>query len=165
MYSLYKDMYNNRNNFKHKLLWSLFAIYCIALFCVLFVRKGFDVGLPYWEQVKMSTNLVPFKSIYGDVYIIIHRTNKHLIPHSIINILGNFALFMPYGFCLPLLSKKFRTFGRFLLLSSAILLSIEMLQALSLRGSFDIDDIILNLFGAAIGFLIAGRARFWLKMD
>lgn len=165
MYSQYKGMFNNSKNYKHKVLWSLFAIYCISLFCVLFMRSRFDVGLSYLEQVKMSVNLVPFKSICGDLYVIIHGTNKHLIPHSIINILGNFALFMPYGFCIPLLSKRFRHFPMFLLLSLVLLLSVETLQVLSLRGSFDIDDIILNLIGAAIGFLIAGRARLRLSVD
>lgn len=158
-------MLNNKNSYKKKLLYSLFVLYCIALFCVLFIRNRFDVGLSYWEQVKLSTNLVPFKSIYGDVYVIIHRTNKHLVPHSIINVLGNIVLFMPYGFFIPLLSKKFRHFLRFISLSMAILLSIETLQVLSLRGSFDIDDIILNLFGSAIGYLIAGRVRLRLKLD
>ena len=113
----------------------------------------------------MSVNLVPFKSIYGDLYVIIHGTNEQLIPHSVINILGNFALFMPYGLCIPLLSKKCRHFQMFLLLSVVLLLSIETIQVLSLRGSFDVDDIILNLFGATIGFLIAGRARLRLNVD
>lgn len=49
----------------------LFGAYCIALFLVLFVRKRFNIGdEPYWEQVKMSINLVPFRTIYGSVYII-----------------------------------------------------------------------------------------------
>lgn len=58
----------------------LFGAYCIALFLVLFVRKRFNIGdEPYWEQVKMSINLVPFRTIYGSVYIIVHRTNPYLI--------------------------------------------------------------------------------------
>ena len=68
------------------------------LFIILFMRKQFDIGLPYWEQVKMSINLVPFRSIYGSVYLIIHRTNQYLISREIISLLGNFALFMPFGY-------------------------------------------------------------------
>ena len=57
----------------------LFGAYCIALFLVLFVRKRFNIGdEPYWEQVKMSINLVPFRTIYGSVYIIVHRESMKL---------------------------------------------------------------------------------------
>ena len=135
----------------------LFGAYCIALFLVLFVRKRFNIGdEPYWEQVKMSINLVPFRTIYGSVYIIVHRTNPYLIPHEIISLLGNFALFMPFGYFIPRLFGRYRVFVKFILLTFAVLLSIEILQVLTLRGSFDVDDILLNLAGAVIGFFIEG---------
>ena len=126
----------------------LFGAYCIALFLVLFVRKRFNIGdEPYWEQVKMSINLVPFRTIYGSVYIIVHRTNPYLIPHEIISLLGNFALF------------------KFILFTFVVLLSIETIQVLTIRGCFDVDDIILNLAGAVIGFFIARIAMSWKRSD
>ncbi|WP_162879256.1 VanZ family protein, partial [Paraliobacillus quinghaiensis] len=36
----------------------------------------------------------------------------------------------------------------------AILFSLEFIQVISRRGSFDIDDFILNILGALIGFCI-----------
>lgn len=148
-------MCHNKKNNKKALIWALFGIYCVALFLILFMRKGFDIGLPYWEEVKMSINLVPFKSIYGSVYLIIHRTNQYLISHEIISLLGNFALFMPFGYFIPRLFGKYRAFIKFILLTFVILLSIETLQVVTLRGCFDVDDILLNLAGAVIGFFIA----------
>lgn len=144
----------------------LFGAYCIALFLVLFVRKRFNIGdEPYWEQVKMSINLVPFRSIYGSVYLIIHRTNQYLISHEIISLLGNFALFMPFGYFIPRLFGKYRAFIKFILLTFVILLSIETLQVVTLRGCFDVDDILLNLAGAVIGFFIARIAKFRKRRD
>ena len=138
----------------------LFGAYCIALFLVLFVRKRFNIGdEPYWEQVKMSINLVPFRTIYGSLYSIIHRTIPYLIPHDIISLLGNFALFIPFGLFIPRLFERYRRFVKFILLAFAILISIETFQVLTLRGSFDVDDIILNLAGAVIGFFIARIAK------
>ena len=138
----------------------LFEAYCIALFLVLFVRKRFNIGdEPYWEQVKMSINLVPFRTIYGSLYSIIHRTIPYLIPHDIISLLGNFALFIPFGLFIPRLFERYRRFVKFILLAFAILISIETFQVLTLRGSFDVDDIILNLAGAVIGFFIARIAK------
>ena len=140
-----------------RILWLLFGAYCIALFLILFVINRFNIGdEPYWEQVKMSINLVPFRTIYGSVYIIVHRTNPYLIPHEIISLLGNFALFMPFGYFIPRLFGRYRVFVKFILLTFAVLLSIEILQVLTLRGSFDVDDILLNLAGAVIGFFIEG---------
>lgn len=75
-----------------------------------------------------------------------------MIRHSVINLFGNVIMFMPYGFCTPRLFERFRRFGMFVLLSLGILLSVETIQVLTLRGSFDIDDIILNMLGAIIGF-------------
>ena len=142
----------------------LFGAYCIALFLVLFVRKRFNIGdEPYWEQVKMSINLVPFRTIYGSVYIIVHRTNPYLIPHEIISLLGNFALFMPFGYFIPRLFEKYRVFIKFILFTFVVLLSIETIQVLTIRGCFDVDDIILNLAGAVIGFFIARIAMSWKR--
>ena len=148
-----------------RILWLLFGAYCIALFLILFVRKRFNIGLPYWEQVKMSINLVPFRSIYGSVYLIIHRTNQYLISHEIISLLGNFALFVPFGYFIPQLFRRYRGFVKFILLTFVVLLSIETLQVVTLRGCFDVDDILLNLAGAVIGFFIARIARFRKRRD
>ena len=143
-----------------RILWLLFGAYCIALFLILFVINRFNIGdEPYWEQVKMSINLVPFITIYGSLYSIIHRTIPYLIPHDIISLLGNFALFIPFGLFIPRLFERYRRFVKFILLAFAILISIETFQVLTLRGSFDVDDIILNLAGAVIGFFIARIAK------
>ena len=143
-----------------RILWLLFGAYCIALFLILFVINRFNIGdEPYWEQVKMSINLVPFRTIYGSLYSIIHRIIPYLIPHDIISLLGNFALFIPFGLFIPRLFERYRRFVKFILLAFAILISIETFQVLTLRGSFDVDDIILNLAGAVIGFFIARIAK------
>ena len=143
-----------------RILWLLFGAYCIALFLILFVINRFNIGdEPYWEQVKMSINLVPFRTIYGSLYSIIHRTIPYLIPHDIISLLGNFALFIPFGLFIPRLFERYRRFVKFILLAFAILISIETFQVLTLRGSFDVYDIILNLAGAIIGFFIARIAK------
>lgn len=129
------------------------------------MRKGNDISLPYWEQVKMNTNLVPFRTIYQSVYAIVHATNKYSFLYAIINVLGNLVLFIPYGFCIPRLFERYRVFGKFVLLSFVILLSVETLQVLTLRGCFDIDDIILNLVGAVLAYLISLKTKSRLYMD
>lgn len=53
---------------------------------------------------------------------------------------------------LPCLWKKLETFKWFLLYIVALVLAIELIQLFTLRGICDIDDFILNVFGACVGF-------------
>ncbi|MEK8128846.1 VanZ family protein [Paenibacillus filicis] len=64
--------------------------------------------------------------------------------------LGNFVAFIPFGIIIPLLFRCH--FIRFITLFMLSITILEVLQMLSRLGSFDIDDIIINTLGAAVGF-------------
>lgn len=92
-----------------------------------------------------SLNLIPFATIseyfhcgFGSEFIV--------------NILGNLIAFMPFAFFLPLLFKKCRKFWEFLIVLLIINVAIEVLQLLLMVGSCDIDDVILNILGAAAAY-------------
>ncbi|WP_019415142.1 VanZ family protein [Paenisporosarcina sp. TG20] len=68
------------------------------------------------------------------------------------NLVGNFILFLPMGFYLPYFMKKINKVSVFSLLMIILLFIFKVLQLVTRRGSFDIDDFILNMFGAIIGF-------------
>lgn len=71
---------------------------------------------------------------------------------------GNIAAFIPFGILIPLL---YRTgFIRFMILFLLCILVLETVQALTLLGSFDINDVIHNSLGAAVGF---GAFRFGFR--
>lgn len=61
-------------------------------------------------------------------------------------------MFVPLGVFLPALFKRQRRFWRFFLTCALLIILVEAAQALLLRGSGDIDDLTLNLAGAAIGY-------------
>lgn len=65
----------------------------------------------------------------------------------------NVILFLPLGFFLPLLYKKFNHSGRVMLAGFLISLLIETLQLFG-RGSSDINDLITNTAGTVLGYLI-----------
>lgn len=65
----------------------------------------------------------------------------------------NVILFLPFGFFLPLLYKKFNRIGRAVLAGLLFSLLIETLQLFG-RGSSDINDLITNTVGTALGYLI-----------
>ncbi|MDO3410428.1 VanZ family protein [Saccharibacillus sp. CPCC 101409] len=64
--------------------------------------------------------------------------------------IGNVAAFIPFGLLVPVLYRM--PFVRFIGLFVLCVLTIETLQALTLLGSFDVNDVIQNSSGAAIGY-------------
>ncbi|TCP24525.1 VanZ like protein [Scopulibacillus darangshiensis] len=94
-----------------------------------------------------SFNLVFFDSIK----LMLNSGNPWLF---IKNVLGNVILFMPFGFLLPLVYRKLRTFTTCLVLSFIMSLSIEISQYVFAKRIFDIDDIFLNTFGAILGWIV-----------
>ncbi|AWX53948.1 VanZ family protein [Brevibacillus brevis] len=70
---------------------------------------------------------------------------------------GNVAAFIPFGILFPLLYRV--RFGKFISLFVLAILVLETIQALTYLGSFDVNDVISNTLGAAIGY-IAYRVGF-----
>ena len=71
---------------------------------------------------------------------------------------GNLLLLVPLGFLLPLASPRFRQFRKTVAVAVMVSLGIEMLQLTisTVVGFpyrvFDVDDLILNTAGAAVGW-------------
>lgn len=115
----------------------IYIIYCFALFNLV-TTTDFE---------SFSNNLIPFKEImrYQTTSILFYR-----------NVIGNIALFVPFGFIITdMLKEKAGKINVFITLLITFLtsLTIETIQMFIGR-SFDIDDIILNITGGAVGFLI-----------
>jgi len=84
---------------------------------------------------------------------------------SIVQLMGNIFLFSPWGFCLPLLWRRFRTPLRIIGTSLALTCFIELTQ-LFISRYVEIDDIILNFLGSMAGAgLWLLLHRFWPQTD
>lgn len=95
-------------------------------------------------------NIRPFATISG--YMLDQRL---LTREGLVNIAGNIAVFIPFGWLMPLVIKKKRSFVFFL----TGLLVLETAQLLTKRGSFDVDDFILNAIGYGIGTIVWRRGK------
>ncbi|WPP41360.1 VanZ family protein [Paenibacillus hunanensis] len=69
-------------------------------------------------------------------------------------IIFNMMMFMPLGFLLPLLSMRMQRFTPVLVVSLSVTIGIELLQMLSGRGIFELDDIFHNTIGSVAGYLV-----------
>ena len=88
---------------------------------------------------------------FGDI---IRPEEINLIPFSdtsFITCFLNAFMFMPFGFLLPLIWKNYHTLTNVVLAASAYSLAIELCQLFNRRRT-DIDDLLMNTLGAAVGF-------------
>lgn len=132
----------------------LFLLYSALMLWLLFGRsQGWTDELSYWEMLRRNVNLVPLLTIRNYWYVILHRTNDSVLLHCIINLAGNVIMFIPIGYLLPKLWYPMRRFGPFFVTCTGLIFCVETLQLFTLLGSFDVDDLILNLIGMTAGYL------------
>ena len=132
---------------RQKLGWVLFLMYLCLLAYFMFFSESFgrtdtDRGYAY--------NLLPLKEITR--YFRYYRTLG--MPLFLINIVGNMVAFMPFGFFLPIISRRSRKWYNTVSFGLIFSLILETLQLIFKVGSFDVDDMLLNTVGAGLGFLV-----------
>ena len=130
---------------------ALFLAYCAGMLWLLFDRPGSMEGIPYWEQVARQVNLIPFRTLRLFTQLL-DSPRPEFVRAAIVNLGGNIIMFIPLGFLLPRVFPKCASLLRVLLVTAAIITAVEVTQLFTLVGSCDIDDLILNVLGSALGF-------------
>lgn len=151
------------------LQWLLFATYLLLVAVVVLFPLRVSAGLraddAVWDYatfIRDWVNLVPFATV-GDL---LDRSSP---TQAMRQLGGNILLLLPLGFLVPLRYPRFRGLWPILLLAVVSAVGIECVQylarvaRLSLR-SVDVDDAMLNIVGAMIGYLgwrvwTRGRSR------
>lgn len=139
----------------------LFAIYILVVIKVIIfkypfrdllaVAAGWQRGV-IWQGLG-TANFMPFKTI--KMYIdYAYKLN------SVENLAGNVLVFVPFGFLFPMVAEEGNRFFVMLLNAFVFVLGIEVFQLFSAFGAFDVDDILLNCFGASLGFGIYSLAQY-----
>lgn len=116
-----------------ELTYLLFVIYILSLFYIVTFQD---------DNYGMS-NFVPFREMLR------YKIGSKLFFR---NIVGNILLYMPLGFFVTAYIDERKIFPT-MIISLITTISIELVQ-LVIGRVFDIDDIIINLFGGFLGALI-----------
>jgi glycopeptide antibiotics resistance protein len=129
---------------------ALFVAYAAALLYVV-VYPQLPVSVGYAGYLSSFINLVPFATVL--------EISRNFHGQVIRQLVGNMVMFAPLGFLLPLMSLRCRRFFVTLGVALAISVGIELIQLAMLltlvsRRSADIDDVILNVAGAALGYFV-----------
>jgi len=126
--------HRERVHFYEEFIMLMFVIYILILY-----------GLLTNTEINTSggMNLVPFSEIFR------YDVGSDLF---IFNVLGNILIFLPFGYFISyfIKAKKIWPILFVTLITSA---TVEIVQ-LQIGRSFDIDDILLNVIGATMGFLL-----------
>lgn len=130
---------------------ALFLAYGALMLWLLFDRPGYDPGIPYWEQAAEHLNLVPFRTLRLYAGLLGSGVRSY-IRMAVINLGGNIIMFIPLGFLLPRVFPHLSSLPRVLLATAAIITAVEIIQLFTLVGSCDVDDLILNVIGSAMGY-------------
>jgi len=130
---------------------ALFLAYGALMLWLLFDRPGYDPGIPYWEQAAGHLNLIPFRTLRLYAGLLDSGVRSY-IRMSVINLAGNIIMFIPLGFLLPRVFSRLTSLPRILLATTVLITAVEIIQLFTLVGSCDIDDLILNVIGSALGY-------------
>ena len=102
---------------------------------------------------ERGINLIPFSTIKQ---MLISPLGLRV---ALYNIMGNFLMLTPLAVLLPLIDDRFKKIRNYLIVIILCSLSIEVAQHITKIGSFDIDDLMLNVGGSFIIFLILTKTK------
>ena len=125
------------------------VLYLLLLFSITFCIGRDSIKFYNWWYYGQYT---PFHTII--------RQFKYGSINSIIkNILGNSIMLVPLSLLLMLKNLKYKNIFKQSIITLPIIIGIEVLQAFTHTGSFDIDDIILNYLGTLIFTFLITRFK------
>lgn len=126
----------------------LFILYVLALIYFLFFSE--EYGRAAMEERQYRYNLIPFVEIRR---FWVYRKQLGLMA-VVTNLFGNVIGFLPFGFILPVILDKMRSGWLIVLAGFGLSVTVEVIQLITKVGCFDVDDMILNTAGAALGYLL-----------
>ena len=95
------------------LLRLLFLVYAAVMLWLLFGQRIGDDGVSIHLNISgENLNLVPLKTVKHYIWLLQNSTNRALLRHAVINLVGNVVLFIPLGWFLPYNWEKFRSIFR-----------------------------------------------------
>lgn len=97
-----------------------------------------DRAFPFW------VNFLPFVYLFDYPNLLV----------TLLNIIGNVAMFLPLGIVWPVAFKELNTPGKAIAAGAGVSLTIEVLQLPFYDRATDVDDLLLNTLGFILGYCI-----------
>ncbi len=135
-----------------RILRGLFVIYLFVMLRVIVFKYPAE---QLWQIVRSWEKGVILEGL-DTANFTLFRTIRMYIRYwgqlnSFENLFGNVITFVPFGFLLPFLHRDSRHVWVLLINAFVLVSGIELFQLITGFGAFDVDDILLNCFGALLG--------------
>ncbi|HIY92763.1 MAG TPA: VanZ family protein [Candidatus Companilactobacillus pullicola] len=136
---------------------TVFVFYVLLLFALTVFRDGYFIWQFkfYWHRPLSQINIIPLVET-------IKLLNGQSLVDFFYNLYGNIMWFVPMGIFIPALTERHFGFFKVVLIGALISTSIETLQFILNTGVTDIDDVIFNTLGAAVGYFLYFVGK-WIK--
>lgn len=151
---LVKKKSNNLENKQlgHRQIISVFVWFMLFFFFIYYFCFLIELTLLTREAgSRVDINLKFLGTWYPDIY-------------SQCFMVENVLLFIPFGVFIVLLSERMGKLWKVIIVSFLFSLTIEVLQLLTGRGYFQVDDIWLNTVGGMIGACTGIVIKYFLKL-
>lgn len=147
------------------IMWVTLCVYLVILTKVIIFKYPMFLVINWLKEWSLDSvvrsidtaNFIPFKGIFS-------ISNRWEITLLIYNILA----FIPLGCYIGCLFRR-TSFLKALIGGIILSLLFEVIQLVTILGSFDVDDIILNTLGTLIGFILISaikkKCKFIRKID
>ena len=148
-YFLVKEVKDNSN------ISGMFLFYTVSYFLTLLLVTSVFRGQNVTIKPNNNTiNLLPVSNTINDIKLVVATKNLRLLNTIVCNVL----MFVPFAYLLPRIKKSIN-----MPMAIAIILALssilECCQFIFEIGVLDIDDIILNTFGAAILYPLLNKSK------
>ena len=131
-------------------------LYMLALFFDNAFGRGF--GHTSLDMV----NLEPLRTVKN--YLLAYGYGNISLRLVVLNLAGNLIAFAPMGVFLPALFRWQRSIFFFTASLALSITAVEVLQVYTGTGSCDVDDLILNLAGALLVFIVCRVTPLWHRI-
>ena len=137
-----------------------------AVLLLMYINLAVIIRFVFFPKALVNGDVQPL--VYDPAAVFPFRMNliplMHLLDYNnardiVWNIAGNVTMFIPSGIVLPVVYKKLNSFGKVVAAGTFISLCIEILQLPFASRASDIDDLILNTLGVAVGYGICALIR------
>lgn len=140
-----------------KKFWKfLFLVYLVILVKLIVFKYPWEHLVEItkgWEKGVILEGLSTANFTLGkSIRMYIRYFNKFPFWNGFANLFGNVLVFIPYGFLLPKGYPKCGKWWRTCYCAIGFVICIELFQLFSAFGAFDVDDILLNVLGAMLGY-------------
>ncbi|WP_274309291.1 VanZ family protein [Solibacillus daqui] len=145
-------MRKQNKNWPREIVMMLFFLYCVSIFSQTIIPNFYiDEGRIIFDTSNafIRSNFTPLTTIH----LYYDQLDGPIAQIAFYNLVGNIVLFIPFGFFIPLLWKKLRSWRKMHIIAFGIPLFIECTQYFIGR-SIDVDDVLLNAIAIVLGFVM-----------